>query len=161
MEILTLIFITYLILLFTGVFILLYLGMWGLTIKPVITLNQDNILAQSSKIYLFLTSFLCNKNLKIDKTNSTLTLSVRKCWILNCVKKIRFNEINKIKYDYISHWRDRHGEKTEEFVVSLILRNNEEVKLFSFIGNESSGSQEASSREFVELISAFMDKKLI
>lgn len=125
-------------------------------------MKQDVIFARSSKVYLFITLSLCIKKLEIDLKNTTLTLSVRKCWILNSVKTVKFSDISKIKYDYLSYWnmRGRNFSNKEEFIVSLILRNDEEIKLFSFVGNDRLGSQEASSREFVELISAFMGKEL-
>jgi hypothetical protein len=159
MEILNLLFIAFLIYLFLGIFVLLYLGLWGFTLKPVITTSADLIIASPSKIYLFLTSYLYVRMVTINNKSKIVTVSVKFGWLFNFVRKIHFDEVNKIKYDYITLCKDEN-DQTEEFVVSLMLKNDEEKKLFSFIGNESSGSQEDSSRSFVELISKFMDKNL-
>lgn len=151
-----------------------------LTIKPKLRVEGHKFIASTSLSFRVLSLFFRNKVVSIDRRTKLVKIESTWFWVFKNTTIIPFQRIKGISYKYDNFWFDwalnfGSSDQVEEFVISLELTKPEgAVKLFSFIGEgrvdtifpdydlvDLQGTQESSSKNFVELVMSFTEKQLI
>ncbi|WP_321533039.1 hypothetical protein [uncultured Desulfuromonas sp.] len=151
-----------------------------LTIKPKIKIDGSKLIAKTSPMILALSLYFRNKVVTIDRRKKLVKIDSTWFWVFKNSTIIPFQQIEGITYKYDNFWFDFSlnlgtKDQVEEFTVSLKLTGSDQtIKLFSFVGEgivnapindyeefDLSGNQESSSKNYVELVMKFTEKKLI
>nr|WP_320049870.1 hypothetical protein [uncultured Desulfuromonas sp.] len=149
-------------------------------LKPDVEAKDNILVAKSSLLSRLFLLFSKNKNVTINKNKQLITIESTNFWFFKNKIYIPFKRIEGIYYKYDNFLFDLAlnfftNDQIEEFSISLQLNGpRETVKLFSFIGEgevnapfydeeliKISGNQEVSSKEFIDLLMTFTEKKLL
>ncbi len=155
-----------------------------LSTGPRIWLAGDRLMAGSSWLLRLLSLFSYHKVVGVDRSRQVVSIEVTLLWGIHRTKAISFDRIERIDYSFDSvptDWNIFAGrtDQMERFTVSLCLvRPREEVALVSFSGEgavetgwsgvllgkdsiiDLSGTQDESSRTYVDLLKEFTGKTL-
>ncbi|NUM35347.1 MAG: hypothetical protein HUU50_12425 [Candidatus Brocadiae bacterium] len=154
-----------------------------LSVTPKIWIENDELYGRTSFIGQMFTLFSYCRYLHIIPRQKIIEIENRKSWICQGIQTIPFSDVSHIDYDFSSvgtswgydgssFWGRQ--DQLEAYTVSLILKNQEKVPLFSFNGEGSvetgtvgvilgkdsifdfEGNQGKKSREFCNALSSLI-----
>jgi hypothetical protein len=156
-----------------------------LAVCPRVTETDDQIVARTSLKGFLVSLTLLHRVVTIDRSRKTVAIRRRLFWIIPRSRTIPFGHIDEILYSFedwsITTLLDLTGDTLDCYAVKLRLHGDEDVHLFHFFGEgefqrgasnpwetwlpdwffwkdhalDMSGSQEADSRTFAELVSDY------
>lgn len=154
-----------------------YESSW-LSVEPRVWVEGDTLRGRASLLLRLLSLFSYDRCLTVDRVARTVTVDSRWLWFSQQTHTVRFEEIARIEYKFASigtSWSFGVGRtnQLESFSVNLVLQGEPEpLRLFSFRGDgavstglvgvllgdsifDGQGTQESSSRRFVDILSQF------
>ena len=160
--------------------------LWFLSICPRIYRDHDRMVAATSwKLVVLLLGF-CYRRVEIDPRREELTIRSRAFWLLTRTRRIPFRFIEAVTYGYqdwaIANIFSHAHDSFDVFNVGIRLHGDlHDTHLFNFVGegsfqNEShypdwyywdryafdfSGTQEAESKVFAELLGTMIGVEII
>lgn len=159
-----------------------YESSW-LSVEPRVWEEGDALYGRASLLLRVLSLFSYDRRLTVDRRARTVTLESRWLWFFQETRTIGFEQIEQIEYKFASvptSWSFGVGrtDQLESFSVNLVLEGEPKaLRLFSFRGEgavstglagvllgdsvfDGQGTQESSSRRFVDRLSAFTGASL-
>jgi len=153
-----------------------------LAIKPAVSVEGDLLRARTALVAQFLTLFSYCRRVFVDRAREKVGVETKYLWFFRSRRMIPFAEVAYIDMSFSSmgtSWgwsSDGHGatDQVEKFTVSLFLDSNEEVRLFSFVGEgacqtgwsgalfggdslvDYAGDQEGAARQFARALKEFI-----
>jgi hypothetical protein len=159
-----------------------YESSW-LSIEPRVWVEDDKLRGRASFLLRMLSLFSYDRLLTVDRAARMVTVESRVFWFYRRSHTVKFDQIERIDYKFASlttswsYWVGR-TDQLESFSVGLIIEGERDpLHIFSFRGEgavntgiagiffgdslfDGQGTQESSSRRFVEELSRFTGASL-
>ncbi len=157
-----------------------------LSVTPRISKKDGKLVAKTSFVGFLISLTVLHRTVVVDPKSKSVTMTRRWLWFLKSRKRIRFKRIAGISYKY-EDWNPISGmgftgDSFDCFTVKLKLHNGKGLHLFRFVGEgtfsnktgyypdwmywgeyatDMSGTQDAESRAFVNLLQSIVKVPLV
>lgn len=151
----------------------------GLLTGPMVLVRNEKMISHSNLIFSLLILFLYVKRVSVEPETETVRIQRRIFWLFKIVRDIPFEKICRVDYEFSKKFKDislcdlllfslifrnrhyyfdRDGNSNlwGRYIVSVILKDSTEVKLWSF-----SGRDDADSLYCTEYLQHLTDKPLV
>ncbi len=157
-----------------------------LSICPIINKRDGKLIAETAWRFRLLTLFLLYRKVIVAPQQKEVTIHRRYAWLFSRQYRLKFSEIEAVTYGHedllaFNSWTSSGHDGFDIFAVGLRLMGDEEWKLFNFFGEgtftnngpwpdwvywdeylfDESGTQEAESRAFVDLLSSMLNVPVV
>ena len=162
-----------------------YESRFALSVCPRIRADQDCLTASTSWLVRILALGLSLRRVVVDRRTRVVTVEQRTAWLFYRTRSFSFAQVAAVTYGYedanpVAIFSSTH-ESIDRYVVGLQIVGNDEMWLFSFLGDgvftndgpmpdwwywedcamDFTGTQERESKLFVQLLSKLIGVTII